>query len=419
MNLLLLAALQRRPLALLLTLFLLAGCSKDDALKPSPLPDFTRAVSVDRLWSADTGIGTDGELYALLPAVDGQAVYAADVSGRLQARRRDNGRRLWTVRTRHPFSAGPVVAYNQLFLGTRKGELLCFSAEEGKLLWRAQLGGEVLAPPAVNGDAVAVKSADGHVTLLDRVGGEVRWIHDGGNPTLALRMASRPLLLPDVVLVGTPAGEMLALSRASGQLLWQRRIADPAGKSELDRLVDIAGDFVQQDGKLYVGTYQGRVVSLDLQGGQFSWQQPLSTFQPAAVANGQVFAVDADSRVLALRTDDGVVLWRNELLLGRRLTGVATLQGWLLVGDLDGWIHVIRQQDGVVVGRHHVDGLARLWRDEQPLLATPLVDDDTVYVLGSDGRFAAFRVTPRGTAGDGPAVAPAAPGVPAAENAVP
>ncbi len=385
----------RFPALCLLALMGLLGCSKDDALKPSPLPAFSRAVDVDRLWSADTGMGTDEQHYALIPAVDGRAIYAADIDGRLQARKRENGHRLWTINTGLPFSAGPVVAYNQVFLGTRKGEVLCFSAEDGELLWRAQLGGEVLALPAVNGDAVVVKSADGHVTLLDRVGGASRWVYDSGNTTLSLRISSRPMLLPDSVLIGTPAGEMLALNRASGQLLWQRRVAEPAGKSELDRLVDIAGDFVQSDGRLYVGTYQGRMAAMDLQSGQFVWQQPLSTFQPVADANGMAFAVDADSRVLAMRNDDGVVLWRNELLLGRRLTGVATLAHWLLIGDLDGWIHVINQSDGVVVGRHHMDGLARVWRAAHPLFATPVVDDDTVFALDSVGRLTAFRVVPR------------------------
>lgn len=376
-----------RALVLLLPLLLAACAGKEQLLPPSPLSDFVPAVTISAIWSADAGAGRPGEGLALVPAVTGVAVYAADAEGRLSAWSRSDGRRLWRQKTGEPFSAGPAVAYDQIFVGNREGEVLAYAAGTGERQWRTQLAGEVLAVPAVTGDAVAVKTTDGRISLLDRASGALRWSHDAGAAPLSLRASSSPMLLADAVLVGTSAGSLLALERATGQVIWERRIAEPTGKSELDRLVDIAGDFVLFEDRIYVATYQGRMVALDLRSGQFFWQQPLSTFQALAADADSAYAVDADSRVIALRAADGVVLWRLESLLGRRLTGAAILGDWLLVGDYQGWLHVIRRADGVLVGRRKIDGAG--------LAVTPLVDDGTVFALGNGGRLAVLQIRDR------------------------
>ncbi|MFZ5755311.1 MAG: outer membrane protein assembly factor BamB [Pseudomonadota bacterium] len=366
---------------------LLAACSSKDALQePSPLPDIKPLVKVDRLWSADTGAGNTGEGLGLVPAVTGTAVYAADEAGVVVAQDRERGKQLWRRALDTPVSAGPAVAYNQVFVGTREGEVLALSAGDGTLQWRTQLSGEVLAVPAVNGDAVAVRTTDGRIALIDRVSGMVRWTHDAGSAPLSLRAASAPLLLADAVLTGTSTGMLVALERTGGQVIWERRIAEPSGKSELDRLIDIAGDFVLDESRVYVATYQGRLVALDMLSGQFLWQQPLSTFRSLALAGDTVYAVDADSRIVSVRTADGVVLWRQEALLGRHATGASVQGDWLLVGDYEGWLHVIRRSDGVLVGRSKVDG--------DGLVVPAVADDGLVFALGRSGRLVALRLEP-------------------------
>lgn len=363
----------------------LAACGgKDDVLRPAPLPDIKPEVHLEKAWSASVGGDGGATGVRLEPAINAQTVYAADARGRLSARNRANGNLLWSTDTSLAISAGPVAGYGQLFTGTREGELVAFSADDGHLLWRAQLGGELLAPPVVDGDDVVATATDGHVTLLDRTDGSVRWVYDGGAPPLALRAASRPLVLVDAVVAGLATGELVAIERASGKRIWERRIAEPEGKSELERLVDIAGDFLIVGDRLHAATFQGRVVAMDLGSGQFTWQQPFSTFRSLAYADGTLFAVDADSRVVAFRATDGVVLWRQEALLARGLTGCAVAGKYLLSGDFEGYVHVIRQADGVVVGRRRID------RDG--IVATPVVDEGMAFVLGRGGKLAALKL---------------------------
>lgn len=370
----------------LLAALLLAACgAKEEVLAPSPLPELQgEAVKLVRTWAADTGAGAKADGLRLQPAPTARAVFAADEKGVLSSRERSKGKLLWRAATPHAFSAGPVAAYGQLFVGTREGELLVFSATDGELLWKLQLGGEVLAPPAVDNEAVLVKSTDGRITYIDRASGAQRWAHDGGAPALTLRLSSKPLLLPDAALAGLPSGALVAMDRASGKLIWERRVAEPEGKSELERLVDVAGDFIVDADRIFAASYQGRLVALDLRSGQFIWQQPLSTHQSLAVAAGSVFAVDVESGISAWRATDGVLLWRQSALRGRSLTGCAVLGDYLLAGDFEGYVHVIRQSDGVIVGRKRVDRAG--------IAVAPVVDERVVFVLGRSGKLAALKI---------------------------
>lgn len=373
--------------AMLLPLVLGACSTKDDLLKPSPLPDFDRSADIRTLWRGSAGDGKPVSGARLAPAVTGTLVYTLDGKGRVTALDRRNGKRLWRRDTGLPFSAGPVAAFNRLFAGTREGELVALSGDDGTLLWRVPVSGEVLAPPVVAGDLVIVKNGGGRLVAVERESGVVRWTWDSGAPALALRASSRPVVVADAVLAGLPGGMLVAVAREDGQLLWERRVAEPEGTSELDRLVDVAGDFVLQGDRLYVAAWQGRLVSVDLRNGQFGWQQAFSTHRDLALADDTVYAIDADSRLVAWRGSDGVALWRVEPFLGRQLTGVAVVGDYLVAGDYKGYLHVIDRRDGKVAARKRLSRGA--------IAVTPVVDENVVFVQGRSGKIAAFQVVPR------------------------
>lgn len=377
----------RRLIPVLLSALALAACSgKDDVIEPSPLPEVVGKASLDRLWVTRVGREDVPPGSRLVPAVTGESVYAMSADGRVLAVSRADGRRLWRVATGLAFSAGPVAAYDQLFAGTREGEAIALSATDGRVLWRVTVSGEVLAPPAVAGDLAIFRTAGGRVVALERDTGAERWTWDPGAPALALRAASRPLVVADAVLAGLPGGMLAALSRADGELLWERRIADPEGRSELDRIVDVAGDFVIAGQRLYISTWQGRLVALDLRNGQFVWQQPFSTRHALAHVDGVVAGIDPDSRLVAWRASDGVPLWRVEDFLGRELAGLAVAGEYVVFGDLDGWLHLVRASDGQLARR------VRLSSD--PIVTSPVVDEGVVYAQDVEGKLGAFRLQP-------------------------
>ena len=136
--------------ALLALAILAAGCSSNSKkeLPPAELTDFKEEVVLQKQWSRSIGDG-QGETYNMLvPAIDGDTIYAADVTGVLMAMDRSNGDVKWKKDLELPVSGAVGVGYGLVTIGTLKGEIVALDAINGEEKWRARVSSEVLAPPA-------------------------------------------------------------------------------------------------------------------------------------------------------------------------------------------------------------------------------------------------------------------------------
>ena len=102
---------------------------------------------------------------------------------------------------------GGVGASGSLVLvGTGKGQVLAFDAS-GKSLWKAQLSGEVLAPPAVEGTLVVARAGDGAVYGLNAADGKQRWSYVIGAPVMG-----SPSISDGIVIIGADDGYVYAFA---------------------------------------------------------------------------------------------------------------------------------------------------------------------------------------------------------------
>ena len=130
--------------------------------KMASLVDLPKGAEVRQVWSAD--IGKAGG-YDFSPAMVGDVVFGADAKGRIY--RIEAGKIVWTADAGQALSAGVGADNRLVVVGTPKGEVLAFSAADGKPVWQARVSSEVLAAPTVGADGVAVRSGDNRVYLLD------------------------------------------------------------------------------------------------------------------------------------------------------------------------------------------------------------------------------------------------------------
>ena len=123
------------------------------APKMSVLPQITPTVTVREQWS--TSVGKAGD-YTFQPAVVGRAVSVAARDGTVS--KLADGRTAWSIKASQPVSAGVGSDSRLVVVGTAKGDVLAFSADDGRPLWQSKVTSEILAPPAVGPDGVVVKS---------------------------------------------------------------------------------------------------------------------------------------------------------------------------------------------------------------------------------------------------------------------
>ncbi|MQX53231.1 outer membrane protein assembly factor BamB [Alcanivorax sediminis] len=377
-------------LPLLLAGFVLvSGCSSNpNAIEPNDLPKFKASYKVKRLWSEGVGDGLEESQLTLRPAVTTQLVVAGDVNGNVYAIQRDKGKRLWRVKTGDRIAGAFYAGYGMVLYGTREGMAVALDAETGETRWRTQLTGEALAIPTSDGSLAIFQTQDGHVTALDAETGEQRWDYETPPPTLTLRGLAQPVIAGDKVYAGFANAKVAALDLVSGSPIWEKRIAEPTGRSELDRLVDVDGSLVVEGGGVFAVSFQGKVGVLDKDTGRQYWDKAMSSATAISTSGaGSLFVADDVGVVRAIDQRGGTVLWQQDKLYGRRLTGTAYQDGLVAVGDFEGYIHWLNADDGSIVARkrHDRDGFA----------GTPVAYDDVLYVIGFDGKLSAYRLVPR------------------------
>jgi outer membrane protein assembly factor BamB len=263
---------------------------------------------------------------------------------------------------------------------------------------------EVLAlPTGANGVAV-IRTVDGRVYGLDADSGKRIWIHDRTVPLLTLRGNSAPLIHNGIVITGSDSGKLAALTLKTGTVLWETQIADPKGRTELERMVDIDAQPVVVEDVVYVITYQGRLATVQLQSGRMMWARDISSYSGIALDPYRIYVSDTESQVWALNRFTGATLWRQDKLLRRSITGPVLQGPYLAVADYDGYVHWLKREDGRIVARKRVH---ELWheahednfdKDEEifgkanNVLAVPKGIDSMILVMDRMGHIEALEL---------------------------
>lgn len=372
--------------ALLALAILAAGCSSNSKkeLPPAELTDFQEEVVLQKRWSHSIGDGQGDTYNMLVPAIEGDRIYASDVTGVVMSLDRLTGDVIWEKDLELPVSGAVGVGYGLVMVGTVKGEVVALDASSGEERWRARVTSEVLAPPATNGDVVVVQTQDDRVIGFDAATGSQRWIYESTPAVLTLRGTGAPLMTNRLAVAGLSTGKVVALDTSSGVPVWEQRVAIPQGRSELDRVVDIDGGLLLSGGTLYVASYQGRVAGLDLESGRVLWQRDASSYSGVAQGFGSVYATLASGTVEGIDERSSTALWSNESLARRQLGAPEVFSSYVAVGDMEGYLHLLSQVDGRFVGRERIDS--------DGLRARPLVAGDMIYVYGNSGKLEALTI---------------------------
>ena len=393
-----------RFLAPLLALSLLGGCAQINAFKdlagaitdtirgsdnaepPKELQPLEPTVNMTVLWSNQIGKGSLGRILNLMPAVTGTTVYAADHKGLIVAVDRANGDTQWSKETGLEVASGPVVAGDKLLFGTSNAELVAISLADGALLWKTALTSEMMSLPRVSHNIVVARTSDGRIAGFDLGHGGIKWSHERTLPPLSIRSQGSPTIHGDLVLDGFGAGKLTALNVQDGHLVWEVTAVVPRGRSEVERMVELDAEPIVQGDVAYATGFQGGLTAVDITNGSILWHQKTAYSSHAtALSRKSLFITDTSSDIWSMDITNGADQWKQDILHQRRLTVPARVKDYLVVGDFEGYLHLLRADNGSLVGRLDLSS-------DDPIVATPLVYDDVLYVLTSEGHLAAIRV---------------------------
>ena len=381
---------------LVLGFLLTTGCStitgwfsddEFDPREPVELEKITEQVKLKSRWSRGVGDGQGEGLLKINPILVGDSLYAASAEGRVMSVDPESGRVRWKQDLDLALSGGVGHHGNSVFVGASEGLVMRLDAASGSEIWRAPVSGEVLSAPQGDGRYVVAQTYDGKLMGFDYQTGEVRWTYTSDVPVLTLRGTGTPMILGDNAIAGFADGKVVAINLRSGNVAWEVRVAIPQGRSEIERIVDIDGSMAVQSNELYVASYQGRLAAIDTRSGRRLWQRNVSSVSGVGVGFGNVYVADDDGTVSAFLRNGQSVRWQNIDLGFRDLSRPTPVSSYVAVVDFEGYLHLLSQVDGEIVGRTKVDSSGAR--------ADMLTRGNRLFVFTNDGALKAYDVEAR------------------------
>ena len=381
-----------RILSLLLPVLMISGCSwfnsfvrgEDNTAPAAELVDIEQSIRIDEVWDRQASSGIGEDYIKLLPAVEQNRIFVAGNEGDITALAADTGDIIWEADTNVPISAGVGLGSDLVLIGSSEGELIALYRNNGQEAWRARVPSEILASPRAADGIAIVRSIDGTFTGYDERTGTRLWAYSSTVPALTLRGAAPPILAQGAVITGLDTGKLLVLSLANGTPVWEKTIAPPRGRTELDRIVDIDAEPRVAGSTLYAATYQGALTAIDLRNGNTLWSREFSSYTGLDADDTRLYVTDDSDAVWALDQRTGGSLWKQTQLSGRRLSAPVVGGGYVVVGDFEGYLHWLNRMDGKIE--------ARVRADSEGIVAPPIYHNGIFYILGNSGQLSAYRI---------------------------
>lgn len=377
----------RKLLATLLAGMLLAACASDNVEPPALLtPIVNPKYDISEMWTRDISSSEAVLRVNLAEVTDGNDVYIATYNGSVYAFSLKSGYTDWRVKTGLTLSAGPTLKDGMVVVATTGGTILSLDPKTGATLWKTELNGEVLAKPAVGSGSVVVRTTDGRIVALAEDTGKQRWKISYDLPRLTLRGACDPMIIGRVVYEGLDNGKLVAINLDDGSQLWETTVTTPSGSDELSRITDVDGVLAIDGDTIYAIGYRGELVAVSRSNGQVLWSRNLSSYTGVSTDGDHLYVTDLQSAVWELEKSNGVPIWTQPVLRAHDLTLPVPFHDSLVTGGIQGYFHFLSKQDGALMARERLDS--------DPILTPPLVVGNEVVVMSTGGHLGAYLVTP-------------------------
>ncbi len=358
------------------------------------------STSLQIAWSAPIGAGNDRKHRITAdPVVASGRVFTLDSRSRLSAFS-TSGAALWSVdltpasdNTDEGSGGGLAAVGNRVYATNGFGVLTALNATDGSVIWRQDFDAGATAPPiVVDGVVYAVTSnATGWALSADE--GRVLWQVFGAVADRSTTGGPSPVLAGPLVVFPFSSGQMVAAVTGTGSQVWAASVAGQRLGRATGAFTDLTGAPIFADGRVYAGSYAGRVAAFDGTTGQQLWDADEGTAGPLWLAGGSLFFVSDRNQLVRLDAATGETIWTRDLPLFTRERirrrksvfvhhGPILANGRLILASDDGLLRQFDPVNGNSVGSLPLPtGAAR----------NPVVAGGTLYVVTENGELLALR----------------------------
>lgn len=270
----------------------------------------------------------------------------------------------------------PVFSSGTLYAADYKGQLIAVDAENGRKRWEVKTKLPFTGGPGVSGNLLLMGSENGEVYAFNASDGSQLW-----SAIVTSEVLAAPAEADGVVVVRCIDGRIFGLDADTGRRLWIYDHNVP--------LLTLRGNAptLLRAGVAFIGYDGGQVVALRIDDGTLIWEQSLVTIEGRTELerlsdiDGQLVFIASDllvssykNRLASLAADSGRLLWFKDI---SSATGVTVNRVNLALSDKDGNVWLLDRRNG-----------AEFWRHAQLLrrgLTRPVFYGSFVVVGDADG----------------------------------
>lgn len=342
----------------------LTGCSwfsSDSSTKiamniPAELKPFNAEFTPSKVWQSTVGSSNE---FNFSPAMnENNQIFVVNADGDLASINKDSGQKSWIINTKEKISAGVGVGEDTVLIGTLKGKVIAFDYN-GQKKWESQLSAEVLGVPVISNGVGLIRTADNSIYAIDISNGNNKWVYKRATvPSLTLRNQAGLIATRGAVFAGFAGGKMVALTLDAGNIGWEANVSLPKGFSEIERINDVTSTPIVDDQMACAVAYQGKLTCFELQGGNTIWSRDISSISGMTADQRLIYIADSNGVVWALDKKSGATIWKQTGLQHRNLSTPILVNGLVVVGDSQGYLHWLRIEDGSFSARIQAENSA-------------------------------------------------------------
>ncbi|MEO1252454.1 MAG: PQQ-binding-like beta-propeller repeat protein [Pseudomonadota bacterium] len=368
-------------------------------------------LTLEKKWKVDVGAAGERAKLTSPPIVVADRVFVIDAETRLTAFDAETGEVLWRrelapeikerFRIRELFRGptpaeigfGGGVAFDQgkVFVTSGFGFVAAIDAISGEEIWRVETNAPIRTPPTAYRGRVYLTTNVNEFLALDQETGEKTWTFQSFEEAARFLSSASPAAAGDLVVAPFSSGEVVAFLTESGRAVWNETLAQTARLTALATLNDIAGSPVIDRGLIYVSSHGGSFAAIDIRSGQRVWETAITSLQTPWVAGDFIFLVSVDGELICVSRNDGAIVWVSELRRyknEKKKKGRVTWAGPVLAGGN----LILVSNLGELAKVDPTTGEIREMADiDEPSVISPVVADETVFILSEKGRLLALR----------------------------
>ena len=355
--------------------------------------------ALGQAWSVSIGQG--GTVRARLaspPVVADGKVYTIDTGATVRAFDAQTGASAWSTQfgtekgnNASLFGGGVAFDNGRIYATNGLGYVAALDARNGGIIWQVHPSGPLRGSPTVVGDTLYVISQDNQIYSLKTADGATNWSQAASLEIAGVFGTASPAVGQGTVVAGFSSGELNAYRYENGRNVWQDQLARTSIRTSVAAISDVDADPVIDNGQVIAVGQGGRMVSIDLVSGQRQWELNIAGISTPWVVGDWAYVVTDDGKLLCVARSNGKVRWISQLPAYRHLkkkAGPISYSGPVLAGGR----LILVNSEGALINVDPATGAVQSQTTiKAPVNLSPVVANQTLYILDDEGRLRAFR----------------------------